>query len=123
VTSPTAKIDGTLVRDQASTQTAPVSAQRQIGAITERHCAAEAAEDAGKFDCDEPRAEHQQALRRHGQVQHLVGGHGQFDADDAVTVGAAAGGDQQALGGHAFAVDLDRVSIQHPRMPGNQLRT
>ncbi len=89
------------------------AAQRQIGAVGQRHCAAEAAVDAGEFHCDVAGAEHQQAARQRGQLQHLVGSRGQLDAGDVRMIGRAAGGDQQPLRPQALAIDLHRVRVQY----------
>ena len=67
-------------RGQPLAQIEIEAAQRQFGAKSHMRFTPEPAEDAGEFDRDIARADHQQTLRESRKVENLVGADRQFDA-------------------------------------------
>ena len=92
-----------------------VEAAEDLGAaIDQRRLDAKAVEDVGEFDGDVAAAADGDRLRQFRQVKGLVGGDAMFVAGQCAVLGrAAAGGDQDLVGGDGAVLRLkpDRVAV------------
>ena len=96
------------------------TAQRQGGAIGQRHPRTESGQDARELDGDVPAAQHQQRLRDLAQIEHLVRRHRVFETRQRRGGRAAAGGDQDPRSPVAAAGNLDAVLAGQARLSGDQ---
>src|SRR5579872_2939831 len=92
-------------------QVAIEAAEWQRLAVHEVHVRAEAGEDTGKLHRDIARADDRDALGHLGQEERVVRNDSEFSARDVEPNRMAAGGDDDILGGDAFATDVERVGI------------
>ena len=87
------------------------AAQRQGLAVDQVDLGAQAGEDAGELDGDVAAAEQHDAARQVLQEERVVGDDAVLGAGEPGPQRAAAGGDDDALGGDARAADIERVRV------------
>ena len=97
------------------------AAQHAVAAQHQVDLAAQPVEDAGELDGDVAAADDRDALGQLGQMERLVGGDGEFPAGNVGHDRAAAGGDQDLLGGDRLLADLDGVAVHQPAAAHVQL--
>ena len=88
------------------------AAQGEVLADHEVDLGAEAGEDAGEFDGDIAPAEDDDAVGECGEVERIIGDDGVFAAREGRAHRAAAGGDDDALGGDFPAADIQRMGVE-----------
>src|SRR5690606_9634079 len=105
---------------QMLTHRAVKAAQEQIAAIQQRSPCAQAMEDRGELHGDIAAADHQYTLGQLLEEEGLVGADGVLATGNVRNLRPAAGGDENALGPVALAIDLDGMAIDDARMAFEQ---